>query len=173
MDKHTGAIEAVRASYRPQHITTLFVGESAPSSGAFFYYGNTALAQYMADAMAAVGLYDGGDFLDRFKSYGWYLDDLVLTPVNQLPRSERKKKCYEARTSLANRIAEYQPRAIVSLMLGIKNIVEAAAAAAGSNAPRFAVAFPGNGQQARFREAMAHILPQLPRTHLALSSGQK
>lgn len=162
------SIEAVRASYRPQPIITLFIGEFAPSSGAFFYFGNTALTRYMAEAMTAAGLYDNNsNFLDRFKSFGWFLDDLVLTPVNQLPRSERKKKCFQAQASLADRIAEYQPRAIVSLMLGIKHIVDAAAVAAGCNAPHFAVPFPGNGQQTRFRAAMVHILPQLPRAHLA------
>jgi hypothetical protein len=31
--------EAARTSYRPERITTLFVGESAPDSEDFFYYG--------------------------------------------------------------------------------------------------------------------------------------
>ena len=63
----------------------------------------------------------------------WYLDDLVLTPVNHLTSSERKAKWLTAQNSLADRIAEYQPLAIVSLLLGIQRIVEAAAIAAGSN----------------------------------------
>ena len=58
----------------------------------------------------------------------WYLDDLVLTPVNHLTSSERKAKWLTAQNSLADRIAEYQPLAIV-----IQRIVEAAAIAAGSN----------------------------------------
>jgi hypothetical protein len=33
-------IAQVRAEYRPQRITVLFVGESPPSNGKFFYYGN-------------------------------------------------------------------------------------------------------------------------------------
>jgi hypothetical protein len=45
----------------------------------------------------------------------------------------------------------------------IKDIVEAAAMAAGSNAHRYVVPFPGNGQQRRFLDAMAHIVPGLPR----------
>ena len=31
-------VEVTCARYRPDRITTLFVGESAPSSGAFFYH---------------------------------------------------------------------------------------------------------------------------------------
>ena len=85
------------------------------------------------DSLAAFG--PGGDFLERFKAYGWYLDDLVLRPINDLPRTEKKKACLEAQDSLASRIKEYRPRAIVCLLLGIKPFVKAAAKAAGCNAP--------------------------------------
>ena len=81
-------------------------------------------------------------FLERFKAYGWYLDDLVLRPINDLPRTEKKKACLEAQDSLASRIKEYRPRAIVCLLLGIKPFVKAAAKAADCNAPFYAVAFP-------------------------------
>src|SRR5229473_704723 len=49
MSHNMEAVEATRARFRPERITTLFVGESAP---------------------------DSGDFFTRFKAYGWYLDDL-------------------------------------------------------------------------------------------------
>jgi hypothetical protein len=39
---------------------------------------------------------EGGDFLTRFKAYEWYLDDLVLTQVDQLARAERNAKCRDA-----------------------------------------------------------------------------
>jgi hypothetical protein len=60
--------EAVRAQYRPQRIATLFVGESPPASGKFFYYGNTALAHNMEAAMVAAGLGGSGSFFERFKA---------------------------------------------------------------------------------------------------------
>ena len=157
------SVEAIRARYRPECLTTLFVGESAPASGAFFYLGNTSLARHMRTAMEAAGLSAGDDFLADFKGLGWYLDDLVLTPVNDLSRSEREAKCWAARQSLAERIADCRPRAIVSLLISIKNIVDAAAVEARSNAPRYAVPFPGNGQQSRFRREIALILPKLAR----------
>jgi hypothetical protein len=103
------------------------------------------------------------DFLERFKSYGWYLDDLVLTPVNHMTKSARNAKCLGAQSSLADRISEYRPLAIVSLLLSIQAIVEAAAMEAGSAVPRFAVPFPGMGQQARFYARMKVIVPNLPR----------
>ena len=153
-------VEAVRQRYRPARIMTLFVGEFAPASGAFFYRGNTAMLKNMRSAMGMASV-ESGDFLERFKAYGWYLDDLVLTPVNKLTKSERRQKCLESQNSLAERIKEYQPEAIVLLLLGIKDIVEAAAADSGARF--YAVPFPGNGHQRRFHAKMASIIPELPK----------
>jgi hypothetical protein len=156
------AVEAVRARYRPDQIKTLFVGESAPYSGDFFYCGDNAMLHHMQRAVE-MALGESSDFLKSFKAYGWYLDDLVLTPVNHLTKSQREAECLGAQKSLADRIAVYRPEAIVSLLISIKPFVDAAAIAAGSNAPRYAVPFPGMGQQARFQTAMASIIPKLPR----------
>ena len=143
-------------------MTTLFVGESAPASGDFFYFGNNNMLRHMQRAVdAALG--DGGEFLGRFKSYGWFLDDLVLVPVDKLAPSERKAKCVAATESLAHRIALYRLLAIVSLLVSIKAIVEKAAKEAGSDAQMYGVPFPGMGQQSRFHNEMLKILPLLPR----------
>jgi hypothetical protein len=72
-------VEAIPTRYRPELIETLFVGESTPYGGAFFYSGNTQMLRYMQRAVESV-LGKSGDFLDAFKAYGWYLDDLVLSP---------------------------------------------------------------------------------------------
>ena len=90
------------------------------------------------------------DFLERFKSLGWFLDDLSLEPVNGLAPAARKAACRAARSSLAARIAQYPPKAIVTLLVGIGGIVETAAVEAGSDAPRYVVPFPGISQQVRF-----------------------
>ena len=156
------AVEAARARFRPKRITTLFVGESAPHSGDFFYYGNNAMLRHMQRAVEHT-LGGSDDFLERFKAYGWYLDDLVLTPVNQLTKLQRKEKCLGAQNNLTDRIAAYRPQAIVSLLIIIKPFVDAAALAAGCTAPRYVVPFPGMGHQAKFQAAMADIIPKLPR----------
>jgi hypothetical protein len=109
-------------------------------------------------------LWRSGDFLERFKDLGWYLDDLGLTPVNQLTKPERKAACLGARKSIAERIAKYRPEAIVPLLLSIKDVVQDAARDAGSTAPCYPMPFAGMGQQGRFQEEMARILPKLPRT---------
>jgi hypothetical protein len=108
----------------------------------------------------------GDNFLESFKARGWYLDDLELEPVDALDRPEHKARCRDVQASLADRIRDYQLLAIVSLLLGIRRIVDAAAIAAGNNAPRYAVPFPGNRQQVRFLKEMARILPMLPRQNV-------
>jgi hypothetical protein len=159
------AVESIRERYHPERIKTLFVGESAPYSGDFFYYGDNAMLRNMRRAVE-LALGESGDFLESFKAYGWFLDDLVREPVNQLTKSQRKAKCLAAQKSLADRIAVDKPEAIVSLLIFIKPYVDAAAIIAGSNAPRYVVPFPGMGQQARFQAAMAAIIPKLPRLTL-------
>ena len=157
-------VESVRERYRPERILTLFVGESAPHSGKFFYLGNTALKRHMQEAVEAAGLGANNNFLERFKGLGWYLDDLVLTPVNHLTKAERKVACVNARKSLAERITKYRPEAIVPLLYSIKDVVQGATRDAGSTARCYPVPFAGMGHQNRFLEEMARILPKLPRT---------
>jgi hypothetical protein len=103
------------------------------------------------------------NFLDRFKSFGWYLDDLVLEPVNHLKPGERRAACLRAQNSLAARIAEYEPEAMVVLLKRIRHEVTAAAKSADSKAPLYIVSFPGFGQQGKFQREIADIISQLPR----------
>ena len=59
------SVEETRARFRPPHILTLFVGESAPIGGTFFYYGNSGMTHYMKQAVEEVlGVSD--NFLERF-----------------------------------------------------------------------------------------------------------
>jgi hypothetical protein len=156
------AVDEARQDHRPKRITTLFVAESAPAGGTFFYYGNGHLGRYLRRSIEEV-LAGDGDFLERFHSYGWYLDDLVLAPVNHLKPRERKAAHLGAAQDLQRRIAEYRPLAIVCLLKSIGAIVRATASGAGFDGPFFEVPFPGNGQQRRFHLQMIDIIPELPR----------
>ena len=76
-------VETTRLAFRPGRITTLFVGESAPFNGDFFYRGDPLMTRHMRTAIEnSLGATD--DFLATFKGYGWYLYHLVLTPVDHL-----------------------------------------------------------------------------------------
>jgi hypothetical protein len=155
-------VEALRASHRPDRITTLFVGESPPVNGTFFYDGNNSMVRYMQRGVDTA-LPGTGDFLDRFRDCGWYLDDHVLSPINHLNDAERRTACYGALDSLSTRIAEYKPLAMVSLLSGIKDIIADAAKKAGSTATFYSVPFPGMGNQSKFHNETRKIVPLLPR----------
>ena len=149
--------EAIRASYRPRRITTLFVGESAPHGGTFFYNQDSGLFREMRKA------FHGQDrFLDVFKQSGFYLDDLVLEPVNHMIPRDRRTACRQSVASFAKRLKDYKPAAIVILLRSIETIVAEAMHQAGLHYQPFCTPYPGFGNQPRFHQAMAEIIPQLP-----------
>lgn len=157
--KTEAEIREARARYRPQRITVLFVGESPPSKGSFFYCGGNNLLRHMRSAVG--GPSEDTDFLKSFMERGWYLDDLVSTPLDDQSKFEREKRCQDGRADLASRILEYRPSAIVCLLRRIKDDVEIAALMANSKARRYVVPFAGHGHQERFREEMKRIFPEL------------
>lgn len=153
-------VEPLRASYRPAKIKVLFVGESAPAGGAFFYKQTGQVHGQFRQALAPhIG--DTPTFVEAFKQAGFYLDDLVLEPVNWLSRSERKTTHAASIASLEKRMRDYEAPLIVAFMKGIAAPVKAALAASGTPCQFEVVPFPGNGRQAKFRSAMKAIMPKL------------
>jgi hypothetical protein len=150
-------LEELRKSFRPDRITTLFVGESAPHSGRFFYCGNSSLFYAMKRALGGQA-----SFLDDFKSMGFYLDDLVLVPVNKLVRQERAKLRSESIAGLAERLTEYKPNAVVVVMRAIKPMVEQAMIKAGLSFEPRCTPHPAFGNWTRFHVAMTEIIDSLP-----------
>lgn len=149
--------ENVRKSYRPDRITTLFVGESAPHGGTFFYNQDSGLFREIRKA------FQGQDrFLDDFQKNGFYLDDLVLEPVNQLSAKDRLSLCKSSISSFSKRLRTYKPEAIVILLHRIRPIVLNAIAEAGLSAKLYCTPYPGFGNQPRFHQAMTGIIPNLP-----------
>ena len=134
-------VEALRHQYRPEKISTLFVGESAPASGTFFYDETSQMYRYMREVFG-----NPPDFLSHFMSQGCFLDDLVLTPVNHRRKAERRAAHHASIPSLADRIADYSPLAIIAVLKMIGPAVGEAMFRASSSAQFYVVSFPGNGQ---------------------------
>lgn len=152
-------LEELRRSFRPRRITTLFVGESAPQSGKFFYSGNSSLSYAMQRAFGSKAT-----FLEDFKRSGFYLDDLVHVPVNKLERRERSALRWKSVASLADRLRDYKPEAIVIVMRAIKPMVlEAMRSASLPFEPHF-TPHPAFGSWTRFHTAMTEIIYSLPVT---------
>ena len=154
-------VEAIRLAHRPERIATLFVGGSAPVSGRFFYRGNSLMWEIVMSAIEES--LPGQGTIASFKANGWYLDDLSITPINDLRGKARRVDRVAARENLAVRIAKHQPLAIVSLMLGIREDVEAARTIAGCSVRHINTPFPGMGQQRKFRDQMRPLWATLPR----------
>ena len=75
--------ENLRNTYKPDNIEVLFVGESRPKGGTFFYQGDSAL--YKETKKAFDKYFDQDIFkLDKFKLWGCWLYDICENPVNHL-----------------------------------------------------------------------------------------
>jgi hypothetical protein len=155
--------ENLRRSYQPDRITTLFVGESAPHGGTFFYDQNSGLFREMRKA------FRGGDsFLEDFKRNGFYLDDLASEPVNHLPKRDRISLLNQSISSFTQRLTKYKPVAIVVLLMSIRPMIIKAIGEAGLSFEPYWTPYPGFGNQPRFHKAMTEIIPNLP-----VASGSK
>lgn len=153
-------VEPLRANYRPSKIKVLFVGESAPAGGAFFYKQTGQVHRQFRQSLAPhIG--ESPTFVEAFQQEGFYLDDLVLKPVNWLSRSERTTIQAASAPSLASRLREYDAPLVVAFMKGIAAPVKAAIAASGTSCQFEVVPFPGNGRQGEFHLAMTAIIPKL------------
>jgi hypothetical protein len=151
-------LEKLRLTFRPESIVTLFVGESPPHNGTFFYKGNSVLYFSVKESFGGTA-----NFLAEFKAKCFFLDDLVLYPVNKLNKKEREENQWKGVASLAQRMAVYGPAAVVVLMCAIEEMVVDAMSKAGlSHVPHFVTPFPGRYHRGRFREKMAEIIPKLP-----------
>jgi putative transcriptional regulator len=151
----------LRDHYRPKKIKVLFVGEAPPAGETFFYAGNSHMYRHLRETLQS-RLGDPQDFLQAFKDRGYFLDDLVLEPFDQIPPQKRTPILRKNVPLLAQRMTRYQPEIVVTLLKRIGRHVEHAISLAGADVKHYCVPFPGNGQQGNFRREMAEIAPLLP-----------
>jgi len=138
------ARERLRRRYRPADVRLLFIGESPPASGRFFYQGDSGLYRAIRDAfLAADPSITRDGFLSAFQNSGCYLIDTCLHPVDHLDPRPRRAACLAAEPSLALQIRDLRPAAIVTLLRSIRDNVRRAAAAAEWNGPIVEVPYPG------------------------------
>lgn len=154
-------IEEIRRIYRPDDIRVLFVGESAPESGKFFYKADSQMYRNMEQILGPKLFGCSEKFLENFKAAGCYVDDLVLRPINKTPDHERKQLCERSVSDLANRISDYNPRIVISLLKKIKVYVKSAVFQSNVDVTFYATYFPGNGQQRNFQRDIEDWLPDL------------
>jgi hypothetical protein len=139
----------------------LFIGESPPASGRFFYSGNSGLYHAIRDVFQAADRSVSDDmFLVRFREYGCYLIDLCPEPVDQLESRARRTACIGGEESLSRIIRRLQPEMIISLVRSIRDNVERAVQ--NSDWHGLVLDLPYPGRWIRHREIFAaELLPHV------------
>ena len=116
--------EALRRCFQPARVKLLFIGESPPASGRFFYCGDSGLYRAMRDVFRTLDpSISDATFLQTFRESGFYLVDLCPEPVDKLPPRLRRAACAVAEKPLARIIARVQPRMIATLVRSIEGNV--------------------------------------------------
>ncbi len=160
-DEWLSDIERLRECYKPDTVRVLFVGESPPAGGTFFYLGNSNLYHHTATAL---GLDEcAKESLHTFQEAGGYLIDLCPDPLDGLERPARREKRRQAEVGLSERLKAFTPEAIVIVMKGIEDNVRRAIKAAGlsETLPVFVVSFPANGRQSDYIRELREVADRL------------
>jgi hypothetical protein len=136
--------EILRLKYRPAKVRILFVGESPPHSGRFFYERNSGLYRAVRDAFRVVDPTLGDEnFLAAFRDAGCYLIDLCRTPVDHLDRKSRERICVRYEASLGRQIEALAPETIVTVVRSIRGNVDTAILRIGWNGDVVDLPYPG------------------------------
>jgi len=116
----------VRLSYKPENIKLLFIGESPPSSGKFFYL-QSNMTIYTSRAFESVfnkSFNDTKSFLEYFQERKCYLEDLTKIPVDKMSTKEREFTLKQGITELSLKLIDYNPEAIVIVLKKIDKYVK-------------------------------------------------
>ena len=153
--------ENLRVNYRPDKIRALFIGESPPASGKFFYRENSTLYYATKEAFN-----NPSNFLLKFKNWGFFLDDLVRFPINRFDDMKRNAERFDHQDELAARLMKYQPLAVATVMKGFKSHVDTAIELAGLSVINYALPFPRSEQyRIQFVNGLRKLLPGFEKLH--------
>lgn len=166
---HSGApesqkLERLRRSFQPAKVQLLFVGESPPASGRFFYRRDSGLYRAMLDVFHSVdSSIDERNFLAIFQDAGCYLIDLCPTPVDRLEPESRRAECRGGEPLLARTIARLQPAIVAPLLRRIEGNVKRAADGADWHGTWLALPYPGRWSRykAAFLESLTPTVREL------------
>lgn len=160
------ARERLRRSHRPSRVLILFVGESPPASGRFFYQADSGLYRAVREAfVTAFPALQHRDFLASFRDLGCYLVDLCATPVDRLSKASRKKAHHSGELRLSKTIRELRPRTLVILLRSIAPNVRRAAQLANWSGQTIELSYPGRWHHHR-TAFVRRLLPFLKKSRL-------
>ena len=168
--------QELRGSFKPKEVRVLFVGESRPANGTFFYSGDSNLFMHtVAVFQDSFKLkYDSTtNFLESFKRYGCWLTDLCEEPVNRLSDIKREIEREQGIGPLIETIKKTEPKSIICVMRGIDKYVKRAIGESGINLLSYSsVPFPVRTPKnvLKYKAELAEILRDLVKREIMLTS---
>lgn len=145
---------------KPNIVRVLFVGESRPEGGTFFYNENSNLYR---ETKKAFNEYFGENIfsLDTFKKWNCWLYDICENPVNGLDDHDRRIEILRNIPRLEECIKSVNPKYIVVCKRGdVRNaiLVSDIMRKYRENDSIFFLPFPSCGRQKEYRESLINIL---------------
>ncbi len=154
--------EEDRKRYHPGDIKVLFIGESPPAGGTFFYRGNSLLAQYTKEGFSipySCRFDSTSQFLELFKKSKCYLDDLCLYPVNKMSDLIREEERRKGVKGLSERLIIYKPLVIITIINYVKDHVAQAVSMANlNNVTVYNLPFPGRYNNRRYVSELSEVI---------------
>lgn len=159
-----------REKYRPRQTGTLWVAESPPSGGGYFYFEKASGGNHLfRETMRALGWwpaerpmplgFDKRALLRRFQREGHLLTDLSPFPVNHLPRGEKGATLRPRVSGLLREAALVGPKRVILVKRNVFEILYKPLREAGfeilNEGP---IPFPSNGWQAEYRRGIRTLL---------------
>jgi len=155
------ARERLRKRYRPAQVRILFVGESPPASGRFFYQADSGLYRAVHEAfVTSLPALRDVDFLESFRGLGCYLVDLCAQPVDRMERKQRSQACRDGEVRLSRVIKQLQPDIIITVVRSIAPSVRRAQYGAKWSGEYLELPYPGRWRNHRvaFVNALTLVL---------------
>ena len=166
--------EYLRRRYRPEQVRLLFVGESPPASGRFFYRGDSGLYRAMRDTFQTVdpSMRDES-FFATFRDAGCYLVDLCPEPIDRLDLKSRRAACRNAEASFSKAMARLRPSMVATLVRSIEGNVLSAASLANWQGTMIHLPYPGRWSHLKqsFVKTLAPVIADLESFRCARRDG--
>ena len=161
-----------REKYQPHKIKILFVAESPPSSGGYFYFSETIGKDHLfRETMKALDLWpvsrplrrgvDKRPLLERFRSNGFFLIDTCELPVDKLSTTERMTAVRRGAVGLASRVRRLNPAHIIVVKNTVFRPVCQALEREGLGRRilnKTSLPFPSHGNQKKFRNNLRQMI---------------
>lgn len=168
IDKYSAA----RNRYKPREIDVLFIAESPPSSGGYFYAEETIGKDHLfRETMRALELWhsrrpmrkgcDKRWMLNAFRSLGFFLIDTCEFPVDKLRPIERRISTSQGALTLPDRVDALCPGRIVIVKKTVfKPAIQALSGAGfgGRVLNAEPLPFPSHGNQKKYRIMLRRLL---------------